>query len=144
MIKWKTSTYLRFTKTILRILKKARIPKRFSKFSKKIFNNWQHFVLQIFRQHERKSYREFIEWLNFSKLQEALSLKRIPHFTTLQKFAVRIGTAFLQKLISTCVQFLNAKKFCIGVDATGFTLNCGSKHYCRRVKTTFRGFPGWL
>ena len=72
-------------------------------------------------QYENKSYRRFVEWLEITNLLDYLQLKRIPHFTILQKFASRISNSFLQKvLISFATTCNNQEDVVVGIDATGF------------------------
>jgi len=117
------SKYINFTKTALKLVRASRIPKYFSKYSNKIFSNIQHLVLLFFKQRERKDYRSFVEWLKFSKLPGLLRLKRIPHFTTLQKFAKKIKPSLLKKL------FRINKAIKAAVDSTGFELDSKSYYY---------------
>lgn len=59
----KQSKYVKFSERLKHVLRKARIPKHFSKYSNKIFTTWDHITLLAIRQYERKDYRGFIEWL---------------------------------------------------------------------------------
>lgn len=67
----------------------AQLPLHGSKHSRKDFDNHQLFKLLVLKAYEGKDYRRFCEGLEVSKIPEHLGLKRIPHFTTLQKFAQR-------------------------------------------------------
>lgn len=126
--------YLRIVNRLKKALLSSRIPKFMSKFSKKIFNSWQHVMLLVFRQHERKSYRDFIDWLSFSKLPKAICLRRIPHFTTLQKFSARMKSLWLDSMIKTLCNICDIA----GIDSTGFSLANSSQYFCsvigRKVK----------
>jgi len=126
--------YLKIVSRLKKALLSSRIPKYRSKFSKKIFSSWQHVILLVFRQHERKSYRDFIDWLSFSKLPSAICLRRIPHFTTLQKFSARMKSLWLGSMMKTLCNICDIA----GIDSTGFSLANSSQYFCsiigRKVK----------
>ncbi|MBU3957480.1 MAG: transposase, partial [Nanoarchaeota archaeon] len=113
-----------------------RIPKYFSKFSKKIFTSWQHIILLVFRQHERKSYRDFTDWLSFSKLPKAICLRRIPHFTTLQKFSARMKSLWFHIMMKTLCNIADIA----GIDSTGFSLANSSQYFCSVIGRKVRKF----
>ena len=83
---------------------------------------WQHLVLLTIRQYQGKSYRMFVEWLvEAYYLRLFLELSRIPHFTTLQKFADRISNTLLEKIISSFIVISGCTKHIFaGIDSTGF------------------------
>lgn len=63
-------------------------------------------------------------------------MKRIPHFTTLQKFAQRQNVQKLEQLLTKFV-FLHGKKVRnLGADATGFKSHHASEHYEKRIGRT--------
>jgi transposase len=119
------------------ILKKARIPSFLHRKSNHIFTVWQHIVLLALRQYEDKSYRMFVEWLvEAYHLREFLRLSCIPHYTTLQKFASKINSILLVKIISSFILLLkniNNRLF-VGIDASGFKLTNSSQYYTDRAK----------
>jgi len=56
------------------------------------------------KQYECKNYRMFAEWLiEAHYFRIFLQLSKIPHFTTLQKFADMINNVMLGKIISSFV-----------------------------------------
>lgn len=57
----KEKKLIRFVKRILACLKRLRVRKHNSKYSKKTFSNWIHIVLLALKQHMDKSYRRFCE-----------------------------------------------------------------------------------
>ena len=120
------------------ILKKARIPPFLHRKSNHIFTVWQHIILLALRQYEDKSYRMFVEWLvEAYHLREFLQLSNIPHYTTLQKFASRINSTLLVKIISSFILLLkniNNRLLFVGIDASGFKLTNSSQHYTDRAK----------
>ena len=63
------------------------------------FTNIQHLFLLVAKEHTNCDYRKFVESLYDSKIPKCISLKRIPHFTTLQKVAKRLQARLLEKLV---------------------------------------------
>jgi hypothetical protein len=70
------------------------VPPYSSKFSKHTFTQPQLVVLYCLKLKLGVTYRERIDWLGeMSRIQQALSLRRLPHFTTVQKAFARLETA---------------------------------------------------
>ncbi len=78
----------------------------------------------------------FAEWLvEAYYLRLFLQLQKIPHYTTLQKFAGQTGTAMLDRIISSFVLFFDSKGHVFaGIDLTGFKITCASQYYTVRSK----------
>ena len=117
-----------------RVLRNSRIPLFLHRKSNHVFTMWQHLVLLTIRQYEGKSYRMFIEWLvEAYYLRLFLGLSRIPHFTTLQKFADRISNTLLEKIISSFIVISGTKHIFAGIDSTGFKITHASQYYTERT-----------
>ena len=125
----KDSKYLKFIDKGLELAKQ--IPRYFSKFSNKIFCNHQKIVLLVLKQKLRTTYRDLVELLKITNIPMYIGLNKIPHHTTLVKFAKKIGFKFLNSLLP----FRKAK--ITGVDGTGFEVENQSRHYQMR---TGKGF----
>jgi hypothetical protein len=129
--------YVKLANSLLRIIRHNRISLYLNKKSNHIYTVWQHIVILALRQYENKSYRRFAEWLEEAdNLLQHLRLKRIPHFTTLQKFTTRISNSLLQRLLLSFVTvYYCSQEYTIGIDATGFK-SAFSQYYDNRVTTT--------
>lgn len=126
--------YVKFAKVLYSFFKLAGFPKRFSKFSRRDFDNWQLFTLQTFRQKLKLKYRPFLYWLESCvPLLKFLKLRKIPHFTDLQDFDERCKSFWHIKIIETTPKVIGLTHFFAGIDGTGFSIYQGSKHYCRRI-----------
>jgi len=126
------SVYLKFIDLGLGLAKS--IPRYFSKYSNKIFCNHQHIVLLVLRQKLKMSYRDFAEFLKISNLKLYIGLNRIPHYTTLQKFAKKLKSTILANLGLDCIKLYGPKRnLRLGVDGTGFSLENASKYYSIRA-----------
>ena len=131
----KESKYVRLADTMFRVLKHARIPLFYHRKSNHIFTVWQHIVLLAIRQYEGKSYRMFSEWLvEAYYLRRFLQLSHVPHFTTLQKFSVRISSTILRKVISSFILLLSIHRLFIGIDSSGFKATNSSQYYTDKAR----------
>jgi transposase len=91
------------------------------------------------------SYRRFVKICEENFIQHMLCLKKIPHYTTLQKFVARTPKQLFEKLVKACRKLLNLKNIESSIDSTGFSNTNPSHHYCKRIhkevknytKTTF-------
>jgi hypothetical protein len=85
-----TRSPLAFTQQALEIARAA-LPAYSSKFSKKDFTRHQHFALLALKTFLKMGYRDIVELLHdWSELRTTLGLKKIPHYTTLQKAHARL------------------------------------------------------
>ena len=131
----KESRYVRMARTMLSILKHARIPLFFHRKSNHIFTVWQHVVLLAIRQYEGKSYRMFVDFLvEAHYLRMFLQLSKIPHFTTLQKFTDRIAGSLLERIIASSILLTNIRQIFLGIDSSGFKPTHASHYYTERAK----------
>ena len=111
----------------------AQIPLYPNKHSRKDFTNHQLFKLLVLKAYEGKDYRRFCESLEVSKITDYLGLRRIPHFTTLQKFAQRQNIQKLEKLLAKFVDLAPKKMRNGGLDSSFFRLSHASEHYEKRI-----------
>ena len=124
----RNSKYLKFIDIALELCKD--VPRYFSRFSNRIFCNHQKLILLVLKQKLRTTYRDLVEFLKISDIPVYLGLKRIPHHTTLVKFAKRIKP----KLLNFLLPFKKASV--VGIDATGFSVENRSRHYEKRAALT--------
>jgi len=132
-MKDKQSKYLKFIDEALNLCKT--IPRYFSRFSNKIFCNHQKIILLVLKQRLRTTYRDLMEILKVSTIPMYIGLKRIPHHTTLIKFAKKIKPNLLNLLLP-----YRKAKF-VGLDGTGFEVENRSMHYQYRTeRCTYRRY----
>ena len=139
----KVNSFYRLTE---RVFNEVRFPRYFSNFSKKMYGNFTHVFLLIYKEKLNVSYRRFVEICNENNIQRMLCIKRIPHFTTLQKFLQKVDKQAFRKMVRACMKLLNILKSDASIDATGFSLRNPSYYYLNRIdgkmpkaslKTTF-------
>jgi hypothetical protein len=87
-------------------------------------------------QRMRKSYREFVEdFLTVTeRIPDVLGLSKLPHFTTLEKFALRVSGVLLERVMGGFIDLTRIRSQVIGVDASGFSPHHASHYYALRIK----------
>jgi len=87
------SQLLEFTRICMEMASRW-VPPYSSKSSKRTFTQLQLITLFCLKLKLRATYRELIDWLaEMPRVQEALGLKGLLHFTTVQKTFARLETA---------------------------------------------------
>ncbi len=135
---------VRLVRRQLRILDRARYPRRRSKYANHLYDDRLHIVLLVLRQHFGKSYRDFTDLIEVcTPLLEVLGLRRVPHFTTLHKFAARTDTRRLERLLLAFLDEARLRVLDLGVDSTGYSATSASAYYVRtlEVRRGRRGRP---
>jgi len=118
--------YKKLIQKVRSAVKVSRIPRSFSKKNNNVFSNEQHITMQVLMQIEKKKFRNMPAFLELVDVE--LELKRIPNFTTINKFSLRIKPAFIERLIASLItRYENAL---VAIDGTGFSLNKRSLYYC--------------
>lgn len=127
--------YIKYAKRIIELCKRSGIQRYSSKFSNKIYTNYQLIVLLSFKQYERKGYERFIADLpDKLPLIEYLDLDSLPHYTALQKFAKRIKESILHLVLAMSLARTGIKKVIGGMDGTGNKPHRASTYYIRRLE----------
>jgi len=111
----------------------AKLKNTNSSFSKKMYGNIRLAFLVCYKEKLNVSYRRFIEICSENNVQRMLCLKRIPHFTTLQKFVQRTPKALFERLVRACKRLLNLHDVTGSIDGTGFSNTNPSHYYCKRI-----------
>ena len=119
----------------------AKIPLHFSKYSNKLYSNYKHLFLLVYKQFRKFTFEELMNDLEDNiTLKAYLGLKRLPHYTTLVKFAKRLPMAALNKLL-VAFKKLIPKPRKVAIDATGISLDNASPHYCKRIGKPYQKRP---
>ena len=126
---------IKFVKVLFLLFEIIGFPKHFSKFSNKIFNNWQLFALLIIRAKTKQSPEDLVEQFlpGNDGLLNALALSKIPTASALRKFARRLKAKWGHTALVGCAALAGLKDVCSGIDGTGHSKLKGSKHYYRRT-----------
>ena len=101
-----------------------------SYFSKHDFTQPALFTLLAVKIYTRSTYRQITDLLELSdKIQKYLHLKKVPHYTTLQKFFQRLPTSILQELNKQILLNNQIDGEIIALDGSGFTNDYADKYY---------------
>lgn len=94
----KETPLIHICRRIKELCKRAGIKKYSSKFSNRIFDNYQLIILLTLKQKFGSGYVAFIEeeLIELPHIVEFLNLQSIPHPDTLNKFALRIKQSILE------------------------------------------------
>ena len=123
------------------LFKIAKIPLHFSKFSNKIYSNYKHLFLLVYKQFRKFTYEELLTDLASNKdMRIYLGLNKLPHYTTLIKFVKKMPSKITDKLILAFKKLIPQPKK-VAIDATGISLDNASPHYCKRLGIPFRKRP---
>jgi len=119
----------------------AELPLHFSKFSNKIYSNFSHLFLLIYKQYRKFTYEELLTDLASNmELRAYLGLHKLPHYTTLIKFVKKLPSNITHKLILAFKELIPSPKR-VAIDATGISLDNASPHYCKRLSLSFKKRP---
>ena len=134
--KYINRTLIKFAKVLFLLFEIIGFPKYFSKFSNKIFNNWQLFALLIIRAKTKQSPEDLVEQFlpGNEGLLNALALAKIPTASALRKFARGLKARWGHTALAGCAALAGLNDVCSGIDGTGHSKLKGSKHYYRRSK----------
>src|SRR3989344_5749983 len=122
----KENFYKKLIQRVKSGVRASRIPRSFSKKKNNVFSNEHHIVIQVLMQLEGKALRDMPSFLNL--LQSELHLARAIHFTTINKFALRIKQTYLESIIASMVK--SNESSLVAIDGTGFSLNVRSPYFC--------------
>ena len=119
----------------------AEIPLHFSIFSNKMYSNFKHLFLLVYKQFRKFTFEELMTDLEDNlTLKIYLGFKKLPHYTTLIKFAKRLPMAVIDKLLVAFKNFIPSPKK-VAIDATGISLDNASPHYCKRIGKPYQKRP---
>jgi hypothetical protein len=123
----KSNKYKKLIKMIKGLVTNLRMPFSFSKKRNNVFSNRVLLIIYVLMQKEEKSYREIIDFVEL--LRDEIKLSRLPHFTTINKFALRIKPAWFYRLIEEIVSRVSIENSICAIDGTGFSLNSRSSYF---------------
>jgi hypothetical protein len=130
------SRYIRMVKVVFKVCQRQHIPLYLSRFSRHDYTLWQHIALVMLMQRIRKSYREYVDdyLTTTEKLLDVLGLSKIPHFTTIEKFLLRVPGALLESVIGGFLGLTRIRWQLFSPDSSGFSPHHASHYYALRTK----------
>jgi hypothetical protein len=112
-----------------------------TKFSNRIYSNFQKLFLLVYKQFRKFTYEELLTDLeDNSSLKSYLGFKKLPHYSTLIKFAKTLPTTILDKLLIAFARLIPIPKRVV-IDSTGISLDNASPHYCKRIGLPYKKRP---
>lgn len=136
----KETPLIQVCRRIKELCKRSGIKKYSSKFSNKIFDNYQLITLLTLKQKTGAGYESFIgeELIELPHVVEFLRLETIPHPDTLNKFATRTKQTVLELVLLQTTARTGIKKLFLGQDGTGFKSKKISHYYVFRIEYSQR------
>jgi hypothetical protein len=130
------SRYIRMVRAIFKVCQRQAVPRYSSRFSRKDYTLWQHIALIALMQRVRKSYREYVnDYLTTTeRLLDVLGLSKIPHFTTIEKFLLRVPGTLLESVIGGFLGLTSVRWQLFSPDSSGFSPHHASHYYVLRTK----------
>jgi hypothetical protein len=112
------------------------LPPYAHRFAPKKFTQWQLFACLVLKVHQQQDYRGVRQLLlDSSDLRQALELRAVPHYTTIQKSAERLLRCDkVQKLLETTITLLRSTRRVkySAADSTGFDTHHASRYFIWR------------
>ena len=113
------------------------LPAYCHKFSPKKFTQHQLFACLVLKNLLKTDYRGVVEhWEDCPSLTAAIDLKKVPHFTTLQKAAHRLlASKVAQRLLDATVNQQMGRRSVVpdtAIDSTGLGATCASAYFVKR------------
>ena len=82
--------------------------------------------------HKNQLYREIIDFIDVSDLiKKYLRIKKVPHFTTIQKFFKRLPSKQIREINRLILSLNDIKADIIALDGSGFTNDYADKYYAK-------------
>ena len=136
MISFQDTPLIQICRRIVELCKRAGIKKYSSKFSNRIFTNYQKMVLLCLKQKSGAGYDAFIEeeLIEHPHVIEFLKFETIPHPDTINKFAKNIKQTVLELVLLQTTARTGIKKLVLGQDGTGFKSKKISHYYIFRIE----------
>lgn len=136
-----SNKYKKVTDFCYELFKIAELPLYFSKYSNKLYSNFQKLFLLVYKQFRKFTYEELLTDLaDNNSLRAYLGLNKLPHYTTFIKFAKILPAKILNKLIIAFKKLI-PKPRKVAIDATGISLDNASSHYCKRIGLPIKKRP---
>lgn len=70
-----------------------------------------------------------------------LGIKKVPHFSTIQKFLQRIDKQVFRRMVRACAKLINVMNVDGSIDGTGFSNTNPSAHYLKRINGSLPKVP---
>lgn len=118
---------------VFELCRLGKVPLYSSKYSNKLYSNYQHLFLLVYKQFRKFTYEDLMNDLSDNlSLRSYLGLNKLPHYATLIHFCKRVSSSVLDRLVTAFKKLIRPPRK-VAVDATGINLDNASPHYCKRI-----------
>ena len=102
-----------------------------SRFSRHDFTQRQHLVILVLKTLQKTTYRGICDFLHASSdVRDAMGLKKVPHYTTIQKFADRAEIMpVIDAMLADLTRRMSKETPDMAIDSTGIESTCASRYY---------------
>ena len=112
-----------------------------NKFSNHIYTQPKLFTILALKSYLNTTYRGLIEELDLmDSVKNFLGLKKVPHYTTIQKFFKRLSSKDLKMINEIILDYQNLEPENIALDGTGYTSGHCDIYYARRCGKKRKGY----
>ena len=127
------NSVLKITEKLCSVLKNF-VPAYSCSKSKHTYKQHQLAVIWCLMKYLRLNYRRTTEILDLMpEIKQMIGLKQIPHFTTINKFFLRINTSLMRKMLVYTIRLFPSEPTIAAFDSTGYSSNHASRHYMWRI-----------
>ena len=124
---------IKLTERLRSVFKKS-LPAYSCRKSKQTYKQYQLAVIWCLMKYLRTNYRRIIELLELMpEIRQAIGLGRLPHFTTINKFFLRINTSLIYNMFVHTVHLFSNEPTMAAIDSTGYSSNYASRYYIQRI-----------
>jgi hypothetical protein len=132
---------IKFTRFMVKVTRKSRIPLFSCRKSKRTYTQRQHITVLGLMKYLRTDYRGVIEQLALMpEIKQAIGLTRSPHFTTIHKFLQRFSRYRFDRLLDQTVNLFETGPCTLAIDWTGYSSVYSSEYYNVRIRRKPRRF----
>ena len=108
------------------------LPKYSNYYSNHLYNQHQLFTILALKTYLKTTYREIIEILEGNtKIIKFLKLKKLPNYSTIQKFFVRLSSQVLMDLNDVVLSLTGIDCELVAMDGTGHISDYADKYYAK-------------
>jgi len=111
---------------------KIAISKYSNAFSNHLYSQHALFTILAMKIYTKSTYREIIDFIDVSDIiKKYLRIKKVPHFTTIQKFFKRLPSKQIREINHLILSLNDIKADIIALDGSGFTNDYADKYYAK-------------
>jgi len=111
---------------------KIAINKYSNAFSNHLYSQHALFTILAMKIYTKSTYREIIDFIDVSDIiKKYLRIKKVPHFTTIQKFFKRLPSKQIREINQLILTLNDIKADIIALDGSGFTNDYADKYYAK-------------